>query len=120
MISRKPILVTSLVAMLLALVICGAYCATMISEGGHSCCPTSQSSNCGMDHSADDKIAGPVPAVGLIKIEETDRIDLSDIISPKFKNNLIVEKITVYSSPGQLIALVAPLSHQFKGSKDFI
>ncbi len=120
MFKQKHVLVIPIVLIMLVVAICGAYCAPMLSQNGHSCCPTSQSSNCGMDHSTDDRLSGPVPAVELIKIEKTYRIDFSYIIYPQMKHSFTVEKVTIYSPPGQLIAIAAPLNHQFKGSKDFI
>lgn len=120
MFKRKQILALTLVAMLLVVAVCGAFCATMISQNNHSCCPSSQSSTSGMDHSADHKIAGPAAGVEIIKNEKTDRIDLSYVVAPQPARSLTTEKVTVYTVSSQSIALAAPLDHQFKGSKDFI
>lgn len=120
MFKQKSVLVISLIAVMLIVAFCGAYCATMMSQNNHSCCPSSQSSTGGMDHSADHKISGPAAAVEITKIEKINRTDVTDIIVIQPTRSLSTEKITIYSPPTQLIAQTDQYYYQFKGSKDFI
>jgi len=120
MFKRKQILALTLVAMLLVVAVCGAFCATMISHNNHSCCPSSQSSATGMDHSADHKISGPALKVEAQRFETSDRIAIPQAVLPAATRSLSTERVTVYSPPTQLYAQAQVLDHRFKGSKDFI
>jgi hypothetical protein len=120
MFKRKQILALTLVAMLLVVAVCGAFCATMISQNNHSCCPSSQSSAGGMDHSADHKISGPALKIEAGRFEQMDRIAIPQAVLPTEIRSLSTERVTVYSPPTQLYAQIQVFDHQFKGSKDFI
>jgi len=120
MFKRKQILALALVAMLLVVAVCGAFCATMISQNNHSCCPSSQSSTGGMDHSADHKISGPALKIEANRVEQFDRIAVPQAVLPTAIRSLSTERVTVYSPPTQLYAQIQVFDHRFKGSKDFI